>query len=505
MADANQDRDRALDVLLSKELAGIVDFVAWRDADRYEVAACDGSVSYTRSAEGTTPTGAPRHVFEASSATDRSPIAIQAVDRLVGLDAERRAPHTPRPENSYPFAYDHLAQVFDHPDAPDLVVAHTGAHYWGDQGGHLGEHGSLGILQSRAPFIAAGAGITERGLVPQGCRLIDVASVVVELLVGDEAPWWQWLPGSDGTLPEGLVERPGAADHVVAFLLDGTNPNVLYDLVAKGGAPNLASLLARGTAFAHGAIASFPTVTLPNHTAILTGRHPGHHGILHNAWVHRATGEQVVTNSPATWVGATRWLRPGTETLHHVVQRAIPGSVTISVNEPCDAGATHSVFDQMRRGEPIDRAPAPSELPDATQRFVRPVKDYRWSSQVDHHAVEQFEGIWSGSYRGASWPIPSFSWVNFTLTDAAFHEGGPYSEIAAASVADTDRRIGRILESVAARGVLERTAFLVVADHGMQLADVTVTGDWDAALRDAGVACRDEGYGFVYLGGPGPA
>ena len=45
-----------------------------------------------------------------------------------------------------------------------------------------------------------------------------------------------------------------------------------------GGAPNVARLIAMGTAFAHGAIASLPTVTLANHTAILTGRHPGHHG-----------------------------------------------------------------------------------------------------------------------------------------------------------------------------------------------------------------------------------
>jgi hypothetical protein len=34
------------------------------------------------------------------------------------------------------------------------------------------------------------------------------------------------------------------------------------------------------------------------------------------------------------------------------------------------------------------------------------------------------------------------------------------------------------------------------------LADSAVTGDWDVALADAGVAVRDEGYGFLYLTGP---
>ena len=45
-----------------------------------------------------------------------------------------------------------------------------------------------------------------------------------------------------------------------------------------------------GTAYEHGAMAGLPTVTLANHTSILTGRLPGHHGILNNAWYDRAAG-----------------------------------------------------------------------------------------------------------------------------------------------------------------------------------------------------------------------
>jgi len=492
-------RDEALDVLLSSGLDPIVDLVAWREApDVYGIAASSGQVRVTRRHDGVTATGAARFACEAVCVEGHDLLARQDPSFLRGLAAERALPHPSRDENSYPFAYEHLAAVFDHPDAPDLVVVHTASHYWGDQGGHIGEHGSIGVTQARAPFIASGAGVAPLGLVGRGCRLVDVAPVVMELLAGDREPWWRWLPGADGALPDGLVETPGGARHVVAFLLDGANANVLYDAADRGLAPHLAGLMAGGTTFADGAIASFPTVTLPNHTAVLTGRHPGHHGILHNAWVHRATGAQVVTNSPSTWVTATTWLE--CETLHHVVQRALPGSVTISCNEPCDAGATHSIFAQVRRGEPTERAPGPDDLPDATQRFVRPVKDYRWASRADHTSVEQFRGIWSGGeYAGRVWPIPAFSWVNFALTDAAFHEGGPYSEIADASIADTDARIGRVLEAVDARGVMDQTAFVVVADHGMQLADEAVTGDWDVALEGAGVAVRDEGNGFLYL------
>jgi hypothetical protein len=257
--------------------------------------------------------------------------------------------------------------------------------------------------------------------------------------------------------------------------------------------------MAMGTAFEHGAMASLPTVTLANHTGILTGCFPGHHGVLHNAWVDRATGRQVITNSAATWPTSMQWLDPDVDTIHSAVQRARPGALTVSINEPCDAYAGWSTFEVIRRGEALDRPPGPDDLPHATERFVRPVKEYRWSSRTDHTAVDQFRGFWSGHYRGRDWPVPAFTWVNFTLTDAAFHEGGPDSEIAVASVRDTDARLGQILDAVERSGRWDETAFFLVADHGMEETDPGVKGDWGVALRDAGVEHRDEGYGFLYL------
>jgi predicted AlkP superfamily pyrophosphatase or phosphodiesterase len=288
---------------------------------------------------------------------------------------------------------------------------------------------------------------------------------------------------------------------VVGFLLDGANPNVLYAMAEAGDAPNVARLMSMGTTFEHGAVASLPTVTLANHTAILTSAHPGHHGILHNAWFDRATGHQVITNSPATWATAMEWLDPGVDTIHAAVRRTWPGDVSISVNEPCDAYASWSTFDVLRAGEMIERPPAPDELPHATQRFVRPFKDYRWSSRLDHTSVEQAKGIWSGRYRGVDWPRPRFMWVNFTLTDAAFHEGGPHSEVAEASVRDTDARLGEVLDAVEGAGALDDTAFFVVADHGMEETNPDVRGDWSDHLRAAAIDFRDEAFGFIYLMG----
>jgi len=489
------DLDRALDVLLDARLSPIVDMVVRRTGDAtYEAASADGRVEFRRTGRG--PDG-----YESIGGTGDDPIADQSPDKLVGLTAELADPHPARADNAYPFAYDHIAQLFDHPAAPDLCVLHTGAHNWEDQGGHRGEHGSLGVVQARAPFVIAGKGVRNDGIVPRAARLVDVAPTLAELLGCTADGTGHHLSGQDGVVRHDVLDTGSARPrHVVGFLFDGVNPNVLYAMAAAGDAPNVARLMEMGTAYEWGAMAAFPTVTLANHTSILTGRLPGHHGILHNAWYDRAAGEQVITNSQATWPWAMQHLSTGVESLHDAIHRADPDAFTASVNEPCDIGADYSTFDFFRRGEVPPIPESPDGLPHTTERFVRPSKEYSWSSVVDHMATEQAVGIWSGHYRDLSFPLPRFMWCNFTLTDSAFHEGGPFSDIAEASVRDTDARVGEVLAAVERSGVFDETAFVLVADHGMQETNPDVRGDWDVDLRSAGIKFRDEGYCFLYVG-----
>ena len=477
-------------MLLDPSLAPIVDMVlSSPEPDHYEVASADGSVRFARR-DGS---------FSVSDVEGDDPIADQSTGHLAGLTAELADPHPVRAANSYPFAYEQVAQLFDHPAAPDLCVLHSAAHNWEDAGGHRGEHGSLGVVQARAPFVIGGTGVRSNGMVPRAGRLVDVAPTVSALLGVAPRATGEHLAGQDGRVLDDVLDPSSRPAHVVGFLLDGANPNVLYALALAGEAPNLARLMQLGTAYEFGAMAGLPTVTLANHTSILTGRYPGHHGILHNAWYDRTTGEQVITNSQATWPWSMEHCLPGVESIHDAVHRSWPDAFTASVNEPCDIGATYSTFDFFRRGEVPPIPDDPFGLPHVTERFVRPHKDYSWSSVVDHMGTEQAVGIWSGEYRDVRYPTPAFMWCNFTLTDAAFHIGGPHSEIADASVRDTDARIGEILAAVERADAFDDSAFVVVADHGMQQTDPTVTGDWDVALRAEGIRFRDEGYGFLYL------
>ncbi|MFP3902129.1 MAG: alkaline phosphatase family protein [Acidimicrobiia bacterium] len=499
--------DAVVTALLDPALEPIVDLVATAGDGGYEVRAVDGRVRFRREPDGDGWRFVETHV------EGRNPLGDTATDRFAGLDAERANPWPTRTQQSYPHAHDHVAQVFDHPAAPDLVALHTSAHNWEDQGGERGEHGSLGVVQVRAPFVLAGAGVRRMGMIPRSCRLVDVAPTVLALL-GAEPTGGAGANGTDhggallarqdgAALTDLLDDREPPPDHVVGFLWDGTNANVLYDLLDRGETPNLARLVEAGAVLGHGAMASLPSVTLANHTTILTGAHPGHHGVLHNAWYDRAAGEQVVTNSPATWPWAMRSLSPRVETIHQAVRRRWREAFTVSVNEPCDTGAGYSTFDMLRSGRELARPPRAEELPFATERFVRPEKSYELSSRIDHSGMTQGVDAWRAAADGGGFgegaPLPRFCFVNFTLTDAAFHHSGPYADIARASIHDTDARMGQVLDAIERAGVWDRTAFFVVADHGMEDSNPEVTGDWSPAIASTGVPFRDEAYGFIYV------
>ena len=492
------DAELALEVLLGESLAPVVDQVVRRTGENeYEALSHDGRVTFRR--DGVDDLGRPTYARTGGSGVD--PLADQSPDAFAGIEAELADPHPPRERNSYPFAYDQIAQLFDHPGSPDLCVLHSAAHNWEDAGGHRGEHGSLSVVQARAPFVIAGKGVRRDGLVPRVARLVDIAPTIAELLGCPTDARGHHLAGQDGEVRRDVLDPDaGPPAHVVGFLFDGVNPNVLYEMARRGDAPNVARLMEMGTSYEWGAIAGLPTITLANHTSILTSRLPGHHGILNNAWFDRTKGEQVITNSQATWPWAMEHCVPGVESLHDAIHRADPRAFTASVNEPCDIGADYSTFEFFRKGDVPPIPESPDGIPHTTERFVRPHKDYSWSTVVDHMGVEQAVGIWSGEYRDMAFTLPRFMFCNFTLTDSAFHLGGPHSEIAEASVHDCDARVGDVLAAVERAGVFDDTAFVLVADHGMQQTDPAVNGDWDVELRDAGLQFRDEAYSFLYLG-----
>ena len=288
---------------------------------------------------------------------------------------------------------------------------HTGDHDWTDRGGHRGEHGSLNAQQSRAPLLLSRRrGLRRAAGSTASARTVDVAATLAHLCGAS-------YEGMDGR-PVPQV-RPGAR-HVVGLLWDGAPHADLLALAEAGVLPSVARLLERGCALRGGAVAEFPSVTLVNHTCALTGVGPGRHGIVHNAYYDRATGEQVLPNSTEWWHRATELLRPGTTTVFERVAAADPGAVTACVDEPVDAGAGYSTFALIRAasggsgtGSLITSLPSAEDDPRATGEHVRASADYRWASQVDAAGLEQVLGLWREG------EPPRLTWWNTTVTDSA--------------------------------------------------------------------------------------
>ena len=480
-------RQRALDVLSAPDLAHIVDLVAYADGDVIVVTNAAGETAFDR---------AEPHVVRRVSGRD--PIARQDPLAFASLEDEPVAPTNA--DNSYPFARERLAGLFEHRCAPDLAVVHTAGHYWPERGGHLGEHGSLDVVQSRAPLLLSGAGVSARGLLDRAARIPDIGATLVHAAGADSDGDGRHHPRQTGERLGDLV-APGAK-HVVGLLWDGCNSSDLLALAASGDLPAVARLLQRGCALRGGAIAEFPSVTLVNHTSAITGCGPGRHGILNNAFYDRRSAERVVPNDSSMWHRACDWLEGDVETIFETMARVRPGVMTACVNEPVDRGATYSTFALVRdRGHHDGAKSLSSELPDPTADPNASVDQvtadpgYAWGTSVDAMGLAQVLGLWASEETR-----PALMWWNTTLTDTAHHAGGPHSEVARASMGDADRRLGAFLDLLDETGTAEDTFVLLTSDHGSEGADPMCRGDWDDALTAAGIPFRDEAYGFIYLG-----
>ncbi|MGN6474136.1 MAG: alkaline phosphatase family protein [Mycobacteriales bacterium] len=479
-ADLLAMRDVAVDVLCDRSLAEVVDLVAYADGDGIVVANSEGASRLSRTAPD-----APAEVIRG-----RDPVGWQDPLAFSTLVEELADPSPPNARNAYPWAGRRLSSLFAAPSSPDIAVIHTGKHFWPERGGHFGEHGSLNVVQSRAPLFLSGPAVTARGILPVAARVVDVAPTLA---------WLAGVPLADLTDMEGqalvdvLVPHPGP---VVGLLWDGCNSNSIYALAAAGELPSVARLLAQGCAFAGGAIAEFPSVTLVNHTCALTGVGPGRHGIVNNAYYDRAEAVQRLTNDARTWHRWSEWLAPGVRTAFERVD-----GPTACINEPADSGAAYSTFRLIRETGSSGGAddmnsllPDPKADPHTTKDFVGN-KDYAWSSSVDAAGLQQMLEQWPSPSE-----VPALTWWNVLLTDTGHHEGGPHSEIAHAAMRDADARLGVFLDHLERMGMLDSTTFLLTSDHGSEGADADCRGDWTAPLQEAGVKFRDEAVGFIYLG-----
>jgi hypothetical protein len=485
-----------VDALCQPSLAPVVDLVVWVQ---------DGVAH------------AANHLGRVALSLDGTRTVLAGTDPIGSEDPMAFLPHQrelddPSPAlstgNAYPYAARRILSLFADPDrSPDLAVVHTPRHFFPDEGGHVGEHGSLDVIQSRAPLVLSGAGVPRLGLVDDHARLVDVGPTLARLagvpdgdLVDAEG-----APLDGAALSAYLEADAPAPEHVVGILWDGAPSGEILCLAEHGKLPGLSRLLERGLALRGGAVAEFPSVTLTNHTSILTGLGPGRHGVLGNVYYDRATGERVVPNDATTWHRSADWLRPAARTVFEMVGDHVPPSATgiprtAAVDEAVERGADYSTM-ALIRATGGDAASAmedglPAALGSAYLADPAYLEDakFSWGVQVDDAGLQQMLQLWADPALA-----PRLTWWANVVSDAGLHGGGPRSAMARDAIRQCDARLVAFLDHLESLGALDDVAFLLTADHGFEGSDPTVTGSWRPALDALGISYRDEGPGFVYL------
>ncbi|MGH7813639.1 MAG: alkaline phosphatase family protein, partial [Candidatus Binataceae bacterium] len=357
--------DRTILALLAETPAAEqVDIVATWRAGAYEVWSRRGMIRFRRIAgEGGALSFEIVEQIGENPVANQDPFAISTIEEE--LAAARASGHPTDDPNdawlepstiTHPYAYERIAQVFDSPRGPDLIISPK-AYTFGVQ---PGQHGALDVVQSRAPLVFCGPGI-RRGSFQLRARAVDIAPTIAKLMRFPEiagvgaagAPGRVYIKRQDGVPLDELIDDSAAPPaRAYLFLLDGLSHSELRHQLEtnREAIPNLAGLIERGAMLSHGSIVNFPSITWPSHSTILTGAWSGHHDVANPTFHLREHRETVPIQG--TIFETEKYLNRDVETLYEAFKRASPaGSITASIHEPQGRGADHAVFERRIVGD----------------------------------------------------------------------------------------------------------------------------------------------------------
>ncbi|OAI40956.1 hypothetical protein AYO38_00820 [bacterium SCGC AG-212-C10] len=510
--DSHQEESGNLAIhhlLASDDGRAWTDFVATCRDGVYEAWSLRGLVRWERRiAEGG---GYEYHAIETAG---ENPIAAQDPFALSTLTAELAAAGNPADIQhayiepsalTYPYAYERISQMFDHPDGPDIYV-NPRSYAFGRQ---PGQHGAVDVVQSRSPLIFSGPGVKRAATVEAESRQIDIAPTIAKLMR------FPLIDGKDvtgrtsserGVAPDVYLQRQdgravdavldpstGEPERVYLLLLDGQSHTELFHRIESepGSIPNLRRLVVRGTALRHGSITNLPSITWPSHNAIGTGCWSGHHGIVNPSYYLRDLRETI--SPQGQQFDTARCLSPNVETLFEAFHRVhgewdgMTGAFTASIIEPHTRGADHATLENRLVG---DRG----WLKELTAETVHEISP-RWKEELESHGHKMMGEIDNRGLAQArqlfldnSHPAPIFVFHEFSQPDSAAHDYGPHHEGARQALDETDVRIGHILSLLDQKGLFESTLFVITTDHGMATQDISLNANPAWIPQRAGMA-----------------
>ncbi|MBS0217299.1 MAG: alkaline phosphatase family protein [Proteobacteria bacterium] len=194
--------------------------------------------------------------------------------------------------------------------------------------------------------------------------------------------------------------------------------------------PNVSRLATDGVRAIDGMRPSYPSLTFPNHYTIVTGLRPDRHGIIQNTMHDPVLGDFKLSDEKA--VSDSRWW--GGEPVWVSVEKAGLHSATLFWP------GSQAAIDGVR----------PSQFRIYDKSIGATARADAVAAWLDEPAATR----------------PAFVTLYFDEVDEAEHDHGPGSPEAVAALHEVDAAIGRLVDTLRARGQLDRINIVLVSDHG---------------------------------------
>lgn len=309
--------------------------------------------------------------------------------------------------------------------------------------------------------------------------------------------------------------QDAASRRVVLIVWDGLRP----DFVGPQYTPTLHELAQRGTFFRRHHC-SYISSTEVNGTALATGAHPGHSGILANVqyradlgWLGTFGTEHLDPVRRGDLLSGGRYLTvqtvpeilqaigiptmvagsKGVTLLHDRAPRGTNVAQRESINLFRGTTLPRSTLATLENDPEIGAPPKPAvdttSNKERVLEWVRKARDQalthlggnpvvpaesrRWDDWTTRALLH---GLWKHS-------IPRYSVLWLSEPDASQHATSPGSPNALAALRNSDRRLSDVIQTLTQRGFIEQTDILVVSDHGFSTVDHAP--DVVTTLRDA--------------------
>jgi predicted AlkP superfamily pyrophosphatase or phosphodiesterase len=278
-------------------------------------------------------------------------------------------------------------------------------------------------------------------------------------------------------------ETVRAKRHVAVVVWDGMRP----DFVSEKNTPALWKLAHEGVIFRnHHAV--YPSATMVNGTALVTGIYPGKSGIIAN---HEYRPE--IERKRAIDVEIPAVAEKGDQlsegkyisvpTIAELVQKA-GGRTAIATAKTVGLLLDRHV-DPVGPKNGVTLFVGKALPPDALTRIIAALGPFPSAHlQQDVWTTKALtEFLWKEG-------VPAFSVLWLGNPDLTEHESAPGAEAALAAIKSADENLTAVLSSLDQKGVRETTDMFVVSDHGFSTIDRSV--DLRKILRDAGFSAQTE-------------